>query len=148
MEKFKDFFIKDRPRLDRIVMRIFKDSNALTLAVEAMEVNFVPFLAEPAQIDRLSDTKGVTVTAKGGEGIGPLIWIAFNLKQKPFDDVRVRQAISLHDRSRIHHQASAARPFGDRDGTDHAGIAVLQLPTSSATSSTRQRPKSCSTLPA
>ena len=94
MEKFNDFFIKDRPRLDRIVMRIFKDSNALTLAVEAKEVNFVPFLAEPAQIDRLSDTKGVTVTAKGGKGIGPLIWIAFNLKQKPFDDVRVRQAIS------------------------------------------------------
>jgi peptide/nickel transport system substrate-binding protein len=94
MEKFTDFFIKDRPRLDRIVMRIFKDSNALTLAVEAKEVNFVPFLAEPAQIDRLSETKGVTVTPKGGEGIGPLIWIAFNLKQKPFDDVRVRQAIS------------------------------------------------------
>ena len=94
MEKFKDFFIKDRPRLDRIVMRIFKDSNALTLAVEAKEVNFVPFLAEPAQIDRLSETKGISVTPKGGEGIGPLIWIAFNLKQKPFDDVRVRQAIS------------------------------------------------------
>jgi peptide/nickel transport system substrate-binding protein len=94
LEKFQDFFIKDRPRLDRVVMRIFKDSNALTLAVEAKEVNFVPFLAEVAQIDRLANTQGITVTDKGGEGIGPLIWIAFNLSHKPFDDVRVRQAIS------------------------------------------------------
>ncbi len=75
-------------------MRIFTDSNALTLAVEAKEVNFVPFLAEVAQIDRLANTKGITVTDKGGEGIGPLIWIAYNLTHKPFDDVRVRQAIS------------------------------------------------------
>jgi peptide/nickel transport system substrate-binding protein len=31
---------------------------------------------------------------KGGDGIGPLGWVAFNLARKPYDDVRVRQAVS------------------------------------------------------
>jgi peptide/nickel transport system substrate-binding protein len=31
---------------------------------------------------------------KGGEAIGPLGWVAFNLTRKPYDDVRVRQAVS------------------------------------------------------
>ena len=34
------------------------------------------------------------MSRKGGEAIGPLGWLAFNLKRKPFDDVRVRHAIA------------------------------------------------------
>lgn len=93
MEKNKDFFLP--AKLDRVILRIFKDNSALALAIEAKEVHFSPFMAEIATVEKLSTVQGLTVTAKGGEAIGPLVWIAFNTARKPFDDARVRQAISF-----------------------------------------------------
>jgi len=95
LEKNKDFFLKDKPKLDRVVIRIFKDSNALALAIEAKEVHFTPFLAEISAVEKLATVPGIVVTDKGGEGIGPLTWVAFNTAREPFKDVRVRQAISF-----------------------------------------------------
>lgn len=93
LEKNKDFFLKGKPKIDRAVIRIFKDTNSLALAIEAKEVHFTPFLAELSVIDKLSTVQGITVTDKGGHGIGPLTWIAFNTAKAPFKDARVRQAI-------------------------------------------------------
>jgi peptide/nickel transport system substrate-binding protein len=95
MEKNKDFFLKDRPKLDRVIIKIFKDANSLALAMEAKEVHLMTFVPEIATLDRLSKVQGVTVTSKGGEAIGPLNWLAFNTAKKPFDDARVRQAVSF-----------------------------------------------------
>jgi len=94
LEKFPGFFIKDRPKFDRIIVRIFRDSNALAVAIERKDVHFVPFWSDLALLDRLAKTPGLAVSDKGGEAIGPLNWLAFNTKKKPLDDVRVRQAIS------------------------------------------------------
>ncbi|MCP4105688.1 MAG: hypothetical protein GY749_09145 [Desulfobacteraceae bacterium] len=33
-------------------------------------------------------------TTKGYEAVGPIYWLAFNLRKKPFDDIRVRQAFA------------------------------------------------------
>jgi len=94
MEKHKDFFLKDRPKLDRVIIRLFKDANSLALALEAKEVHFTTFADAIATLDRLAKVPGVEVTPKGGEAIGPINWLAFNTAKKPFDDVRVRQAVS------------------------------------------------------
>ncbi len=95
LEKNPAFFIKDRPKFDRIIVRIFRDSNALAVAIERKEIQFTPFWADLALLDRLSKTPGIATTDKGGDAIGPLNWLAFNTKKKPLDDARVRQAISF-----------------------------------------------------
>lgn len=95
LEKNKDFFLKGRPKIDRVIIRIFKDANSMALAIEAKEVHYAPFLAEISTVEKLATVPGLNVTNKGGEGIGPLIWIAFNTARAPLKDVRVRQAISF-----------------------------------------------------
>lgn len=94
LERNPDFFIKGLPKFDRIVIRIFKDSNALAIALENGEVNYAPFWSDLSVLQRLSKIPRLGVTDKGGEAIGPLNWLAFNMAKKPLDDVRVRQAIS------------------------------------------------------
>ncbi len=95
LEKNPNFFIKDRPKFDRIIFRIFRDGNALAIAIERKDVQFTPFWSDLSLLDRLAKTPGLATTDKGGEAIGPINWLAFNTKKKPLDDARVRQAISF-----------------------------------------------------
>lgn len=94
MERYEGFFIKDRPKFDRVIFRIIADTSAQALALERGEVDLLPGSVTLAQFAQLSKAKDVVMSRKGGEAIGPLGWLAFNLKRKPFDDVRVRQAIA------------------------------------------------------
>jgi peptide/nickel transport system substrate-binding protein len=94
LEKFDKFFVPGRPYLDKIVVRLIPDENSLMLSFERGEINMVPYLVGVRQIERAEKMKGVKVTDKGFEGIGPLNWLAFNTKKPPLDDVRVRQAIA------------------------------------------------------
>ena len=93
LEKFDKFFLPDRPKLDRVVFRILRDSNTLSLAAERGEVNAIPFLTGTRDIERLSKAPSLGVHDKGFEGIGPLNWLAFNTGRKPLDDARVRRAL-------------------------------------------------------
>ncbi|MGF1525220.1 MAG: ABC transporter substrate-binding protein, partial [Candidatus Competibacterales bacterium] len=90
----EDYFIPNRPYLDRIVMRIIKDSQAHVLALEGNEAHLSPFMAQPRDLNRLQRADHLTITPKGYAAIGPLNWLAFNLKRPPLDDVRGRQAIA------------------------------------------------------
>jgi peptide/nickel transport system substrate-binding protein len=94
LERHTGFFIKDRPKFDRVIFRIIADTSAQALALERGEVDLLPGSVTLAQFAQLSKAKDVVISRKGGEAIGPLGWLAFNLKRKPFDDVRVRQAIA------------------------------------------------------
>ena len=94
MERHAGYFFPDRPKFDKLIFRIFSDPSSLALALEKGDIDFVPQLASLAQLKQLSKSKDVVVSNKGGEAIGPLGWVAFNLTRKPWDDVRVRQAIA------------------------------------------------------
>ena len=94
LERYAGFFIKDRPKFDKLIFRIIPDTAAQAIALERGEVDLLPGSVTLAQFSQLSKSKDVVVSRKGGEAIGPLGWLAFNLKRKPFDDVRVRQAIA------------------------------------------------------
>lgn len=94
LERYAGFFIKDRPKFDRVIFRIIADSSAQSLALERGEVDYLPGSVTLSQFSQLSKAKDVVLSRKGGDAIGPLGWLAFNLKRKPFDDVRVRQAIA------------------------------------------------------
>ena len=92
LEKNKDFFIKGKPHVDRVIIKIIPDMNNRVRAVERGEVDAMPFFDSLREVKRLSGDKNLVVTNKGYAGIGSLDWVAFNTGKKPFDDVRVRQA--------------------------------------------------------
>ena len=94
MEKHAGFFIKDRPKFDRLVWRVIQDPAAMVLAFERKEVHYLPWLSAISVAEQLKKFPHLSVSGRGSEAIGPLGWLAFNLTKKPFDDVRVRQAIS------------------------------------------------------
>jgi len=94
LEKFHRFFIKDRPILDKIIVRTVTDQGAAVVAMERGEANIYPFINGIRDIERLENAPNLFVTAQGFEGIGALNWLEFNTKKKPLDDVRVRQAIA------------------------------------------------------
>ena len=92
LEKNKEFFIKGKPHVDRVIIKIFPEMNNRVMAVERGEVDAMPFFDSLREVKRLSGDKNLVVTNKGYAGIGSLDWVAFNTGKKPFDDVRVRQA--------------------------------------------------------
>ena len=94
LERFDKFFIPGRPYLDKIVVRIIPDVNNLVLSVERGDVDFIQSLQDIRAIQRLKKDDSLVITDKGYEGVGALQWLAFNTKQKPLDDVRVRKAIA------------------------------------------------------
>ena len=94
LERFDDFFIEGRPYLDKIVMRIIKDSAARAIALENGEAQLSGFEQTPQDINRLKQADGITATPEGYAAIGPIAWLAFNTAKEPTSDVRVRQAIA------------------------------------------------------
>ena len=95
MERFDRFFLKDQPRLERVIVRLFKDSSSLLLAFERGEVDVHQGVTDPRELARARKTPGVTVVKGAAPAIGPIIWLAFNTKSPKLADQRVRQAINF-----------------------------------------------------
>lgn len=94
LERNDDFFIPGRPYLDKMVFRIIPDAASRTLAMENQEADMYPELENPANIKRMQKKDFLEATPGGYALIGPLGWLEFNTKKKPFDNKKVRQAIS------------------------------------------------------
>jgi peptide/nickel transport system substrate-binding protein len=92
LERYDKFFIKDRPYLDKITYQFFKIFDELSLS--GGEIQLLPYYVNPMRYKLLKNDKNLISTDKGYEGIGSMYWLAFNLRQKPFDDLRVRQAFA------------------------------------------------------
>lgn len=90
-----DYFIKGRPYLDKIVMRIVVDGPNRMISLERGEGHLVAFEDQLRDINRLRDKDNLVVTNTGYGGFGALTWLAFNTAKKPFDSKPVRQAISF-----------------------------------------------------
>ena len=94
LERFDRFFLKDQPRLDRIIIREFKDPSSLLLAFERGEIDVHQGIGDPRDLARAKKIPGVQLVNNAGPAIGPLLWLAFNTKNPKLADKRVRQAIS------------------------------------------------------
>ena len=94
LKKNPNYFIKDRPLLDRIIIKNYKDVTSMVLAVDKGEIDMLPFLTGTRNLARLKKNAGLTVTNEGYAAVGPLNWLAFNTTHKYFKDKRVRQAIA------------------------------------------------------
>lgn len=94
LERNENFFIEGRPYLDKVIMRIVKDGSARTIGLETGELHMSAIEQSPRDVSRLKKAKGVVASPDGYAAIGPIVWVAFNTKDGPTADVRVRQAIA------------------------------------------------------
>ena len=89
LEKNPDYFKTGLPYLDRIEFKIMKEGVTRATALRAGEVDFVNYVPKE-MIERLSkDAKLRVVQGPDTQNVN----ISFNLGKKPFDDLRVRQAL-------------------------------------------------------
>ena len=95
LERFDRFFLKDLPRLDRLIVKEYKDASSLLLAFERGEIDVHQGIGDPRDLERARKIPGVQLVKGAAPAIGPLIWLAFNTKSPKLADKRVRQAINF-----------------------------------------------------
>jgi peptide/nickel transport system substrate-binding protein len=93
MERFDGFFIKDRPLLDRLVVRFFKEPQTMLLAVERGEIDY-SVQVDTRDVERASKSKSMVLVKDVGPALGALTWISMNTRHPQLQDRRVRQAIN------------------------------------------------------
>ncbi|WP_068620839.1 ABC transporter substrate-binding protein [Paenibacillus tuaregi] len=88
LEKNPDYYVKDVPKLDKVEFRIIPDQEAALLALKAGEADIFPRIGTE-KLDELGDDfKSVSAP----QNLVQLM--TFNIARKPFNDLKVRQAIN------------------------------------------------------
>ena len=89
------YWKKGRPYLDRIVARFVADSATRTAAIEKGEAHVGGFGAIPySDVKALAKLPHIETTTRGYEMQSPIVQLDFNTQRPPFDNQKVRQAIS------------------------------------------------------
>jgi peptide/nickel transport system substrate-binding protein len=91
LKKNPDYYVHGTPKLDSIVFRIMPETAARVAALDAGAIDLVWDLP-PEIIDQLKNNSKIKIDSVPTSSWDGLI---MNASQKPFDDVRVRKAISL-----------------------------------------------------
>jgi peptide/nickel transport system substrate-binding protein len=88
--KHKEYWEKDLPLLDEVLLKVMTEEDARISALRSGAIHHSPLSAEGAR--RLANDRSATVV----KSPGPVLWATFpNTRRKPWDDVRVRQAVNL-----------------------------------------------------
>ena len=88
------YFIKGRPYLDRITIKIIRLTLEEGLGMETGEIQMMLSFQDINELNNLRAQKHLYVMKDSFKGIGPIYWLAFNIRHKPLSDVRVRQAFA------------------------------------------------------
>ena len=94
LERHGDYFMEGLPYLDKIVVRIIKDSSARAIALESGELMLSGFEDNPRDLTRLKKNESLDVSNAGYAAIGPVNWLAFNTQNGKTADLAVRKAIA------------------------------------------------------
>lgn len=90
------------PYLDRLVFKIIPDATGRITALEAGEVDFVPYGVPTTEVERLMSLPDFETTYSGWELIAVTYAFRFNLRNPILDDVRVRKAMAYAvDRAQV-----------------------------------------------
>jgi len=91
----EDYFRKDRPYVDRIVSRFIPEASSRVRALEAGEVDYLAYFdLPPSMVATLRENPNITVVGEGHNAWGSIVELMMNLDRAPYNDVRVRQAIT------------------------------------------------------
>ncbi|WP_338665074.1 ABC transporter substrate-binding protein [Pararoseomonas sp. SCSIO 73927] len=96
MERFEEYWKPGQPYLDGILWRIIPDAQSRRVALTGGQVQMATATdIEPFDVPALRQAPNLNVTTKGWEYFSPMFWYEVNHRIKPFDDKRVRQAMSM-----------------------------------------------------
>lgn len=84
-------YFRGKQPIDRLVFSITPDQATREARLEVDECDVIPF-PNPASIARLKQDPKLKVLDQEGLNVG---YLAINVKKKPFDNVKVRQAINM-----------------------------------------------------
>ncbi|MGD8845377.1 MAG: ABC transporter substrate-binding protein [Desulfobacteraceae bacterium] len=93
MDRFADFFIPGKPYLDRIEF-VSVNTRSVPAMFESGVIHLWGFSASGSVNGQLEKFDHLKVDYDIHVGTGPQMWLAFNLRTPPFEDLRVRQAIA------------------------------------------------------
>ena len=95
LERNPAYFMPGQPYLDKIVFKIIPDASARLVALETGEIDYIPaYDLQTSAIERLQKSKDITVTSRGHESWAAITELMFNMDKAPFNDVRVRRALT------------------------------------------------------
>jgi dipeptide transport system substrate-binding protein len=89
--KANDNYWRGRPKIDDLVFAITIDAAVRLEKLRAGECDVMPY-PNPADLDAIMQEPGIKVMQQEGLNTG---YLAFNTRQEPFDNPRVRKAIEL-----------------------------------------------------
>jgi peptide/nickel transport system substrate-binding protein len=92
-QRFEGYFKPELPYLDGF-RAVFTQGAALINAIQGGQIEGDFRGITPANRDRLIEAMGSRITIRESPWISPLM-VVFNTQKKPFDDARVRRALSL-----------------------------------------------------
>lgn len=85
----------DGPNLDEVTFRFISDASARMLALKTGAIDYLPPSAMPySSLAMLEGDENIKLQPIGDEAAAKVLTIGFNLRRAPFDNVKVRQAIS------------------------------------------------------
>lgn len=82
---------KGRAKLDKLVFTITPDASVRYAKLKAGECHLIPF-PNPADLEQMKKDKNINLMEQEGLNVG---YLAFNMTDEHFKDVRVRQALNM-----------------------------------------------------
>ena len=87
-----DYYVEGLPKVSTVVFKFYKDQATITSALRSKAIDMT-WLKDPRVAGQIAKTSPDLISAPGQTSRTFPVWL--NLKAAPFDDVRVRRALSL-----------------------------------------------------